>query len=177
MEMTEKVPERMVISPTCSISTATPQDIPDLLAMIQALARYEKLEDQCISTEADLQRALFSVKPEAEALVARVEGNAAGFALYCHNFSTFLGRHGFWLEDLFVYNDYRRQGIGKRLLAALAKIAKQRHCGRLDWTVLDWNTPAIDFYRSMGATILNDWRIVRTTGAALDALAASGSSE
>ncbi len=165
-------PVKTNLSSSCVVSQATPQDIPELLAMIQALARYEKLEDQCVSTEADLQRALFSAKPEAEALIARIEGKAAGFALFCHNFSTFLGRHGLWLEDLFVHENCRGHGIGKKLLAALAGIAKQRRCGRLEWAVLDWNTPAIDFYQSRGATVMGDWRIVRTTGEALDTLAA-----
>ena len=172
MEIAEKPTANTTASMTCTISTATPQDIPDLFAMVRALAHYEKLEDQCISTEADFQRALFSAKPEAEALIARVDGRPAGLALYCRNFSTFLGRHGLWLEDIFVHEEYRGRGIGKKLLAKLASIAKQHRCGRLEWAVLDWNTPAIDFYRSMGATIMNEWRIVRTTGEALDTLAA-----
>jgi GNAT superfamily N-acetyltransferase len=156
----------------CLVSPVTPQDVPDLLAMVRALARYEKLEAQCISTEADFQRALFSARPEAEALIARVDGQPAGFALYCHNFSTFLGRQGLWLEDLFVHEDFRGRGIGKKLLTTLARIAKDRQCGRLEWAVLDWNAPAIEFYESLGATIMDDWRIVRATGKTLDDLQA-----
>jgi GNAT superfamily N-acetyltransferase len=158
----------------CLVSPATPQDVPDLLAMVRALARYERLEAQCVSTEADFHRALFSARPEAEALIARVDGQAAGFALYCHNFSTFLGRHGLWLEDLFVHEDFRGRGIGKKLLTTLAGIARHRECGRLEWAVLDWNAPAIEFYKSLGATIMDDWRIVRSAGQALEALHGAG---
>jgi GNAT superfamily N-acetyltransferase len=164
------VPNASEACAACLVSPATQKDVPDLLAMIRALARYEKLEAQCVCSEADLRRALFSARPEAEALIARVDGEPAGFALYCHNFSTFLGRHGIWLEDLFVHEDFRGRGIGKKLLVTLAGIARQRECGRLEWGVLDWNAPAIAFYESLGATIMRDWRIARVTGQALEAL-------
>ncbi|MDR0770206.1 MAG: GNAT family N-acetyltransferase [Burkholderiales bacterium] len=153
------------------IMPATSQDVPELVAMLRALAEYEKLQDQCVSTEADFQRALFGPEREAEALIARVGGKAAGYALYCYHFSTFLARRGLWLEDLFVYPQYRGLGIGKAMLVRLAQTAFERGYGRFEWAVLDWNTPAIEFYKAMGATVMDDWRIVRVTGNALKQLA------
>jgi len=139
--------------------------------MIQGLAEYEKLSEICVATETDLSEALFGPRPAAEALIARKGAQAAGFALFFHNFSTFLGRRGLWLEDLFVRPEYRRQGCAKALLQALAAIAVERRCGRFEWAVLDWNVRAIDFYRSLGASVLPDWRIVRVVGPALAAIA------
>ncbi len=156
-----------------TIRFVSPQDVPDLLAMVRALAVYENLESMCVSSEADFQRALFSSPPEAEALIAHVNGKPAAFALFFHNFSTFLGKRGIWLEDLFVHPEYRQRGIGGKMLARLAQIALERNCGRLEWAVLDWNELAIKFYRARGADILDDWRIVRATGAALDRIAAN----
>lgn len=155
------------------VNTTVPADVPEILAMIRGLAEYEKLSEICVASEADLAEALFGARPAAEALIARAEGQAAGFALFFHNFSTFLGRRGLWLEDLFVRPEYRRQGCAQALLRALAAIAVERRCGRFEWAVLDWNVRAIDFYRALGATVLPDWRIVRIVGPELAALAAT----
>ncbi len=153
------------------LRAATPADVPVVLAMIRGLAEYEKLTHLCVATEADIATALFGPQPRAEVLIAWQGDQAAGFALFFHNFSTFLGRPGLWLEDLFVRPDCRRQGCAQALLRALAGIAVARGCGRFEWSVLDWNTPAIDFYRGLGASVLPDWRIARMVGPALDALA------
>ena len=139
--------------------------------MIRALAEFEKLAHLCTASESDLEVALFGTRPAAEVLVAWKADDPAAFALYFHNFSTFLGQPGLWLEDLFVQPRYRRQGCAQALLRALAGIARDRGCGRFEWAVLDWNAPAIEFYRSLGASVMPDWRIVRVVGPALDALA------
>jgi len=159
--------------PAFAIRAATRRDIPELHAMIRALAEFEQLSHLCVATELDLADALFGSEPPASALIAWNGTQVAGFALFHHNFSTFLGRQGLWLEDLFVWPAYRRQGCAKALLRALASIAVERRCGRFEWAVLDWNAQAIDFYRDLGATILSDWRIVRMVGPALTALATS----
>lgn len=138
--------------------------------MIRALAEYERLSHLCVASEADLAAALFGDRRAADVLIARVGRESAGFALFFHNFSTFLGRRGLWLEDLFVYPRFRGQGLGKALLLAVAAIARERQCGRFEWAVLDWNTPAIEFYQSLGATVMPDWRIARVVGAALERL-------
>jgi len=156
------------------IRPARPEDVPAIHAMIRALAEYEKLEHLCVATPADLDAALFGPRPAAEALIACRNGAPAAFALFFLNYSTFLGRRGLWLEDLFVLPAHRRQGCANALLKALARIARERGCGRFEWSVLDWNTSAIDFYRTLGATVLPDWRIVRVVGPALDALASAG---
>jgi len=152
------------------IRPAAPADVADLLGLIRALAEYEKLTHLVVADEAALTDALFGTRPAAEALIATEAGNtprAAGFALFFHTFSTFLGRRGLWLEDLFVLPEHRGQGLGRALLAHLAGIARDRGCGRFEWSVLDWNTPAIGFYEAMGATLLPEWRIARVTGDAL----------
>jgi len=156
-----------------TIALATPGDVADLHGLIRCLADYERLAHVCVSTQDDLQAALFGERPAAEALIARETGKtspAAGFALFFHTFSTFLGRRSLWLEDLFVRPEARGGGLGRALLQELAAIACDRGCGRFEWSVLDWNTPAIGFYEAQGATILPDWRIARVTGPALDAL-------
>src|SRR5215469_5935754 len=158
-------------APSFAVKTATRTDVPELRAMIHALAEFEKLSHLCIASEADLAEALFGARPAAEALIAWAGNEAAGFALFFHNFSTLLGRRGVWLEDLFVRPDFRRKGCAQALLRALAAIAVERNCGRFEWAVLDWNVKAIDFYRALGATVLPDWRIVRVVGPALAALA------
>ena len=155
------------------IAPAQPRDIADLRMLIGALAEYEKLESICVSTEADLEDALFGARPVVEALIARETGEsgiAAGFALFFHTFSTFVGRRGLWLEDLFVRPEYRRAGLGRMLLKRLAAIAVERGCGRFEWSVLDWNAQAIAFYEKLGAVVLPDWRIVRVAGADLKRL-------
>jgi GNAT superfamily N-acetyltransferase len=146
-------------------------DIPTVHAMIGALAEYEKLTHLFVASESDIESALFGPTPRAEVLLAWDGAGAAGFALYFHNFSTFLGRPGLWLEDIFVRPEFRRRGCANALLGTLARIARDRGCGRFEWAVLDWNAPAIEFYRTLGAALLPDWRIVRVVGPALDRLA------
>ncbi len=155
-----------------AITSATAADVPHIHALIHALAEYERLAHLVVGTEAELREALFGATPAAEVLVAREEDEIAGFALFYPTFSTFLARRGLWLEDLFVLPGYRGRGIGKALLVALAGIARARQCGRFEWNVLAWNTPAIGFYQSLGATLMEDWRLCRTTGDSLVALAA-----
>ncbi len=154
------------------ITPAVETDSVVLLQMIRELARYEKLEHEVVATEQDLRRSLFVERPAAEALIARVGGEPAGFALVFHNYSTFLGRRGLYLEDLFVRAGWRGRGLGTRILAYLARLAVERGCGRLEWSVLDWNEPALRFYRSLGATAMSDWTVQRLDGDALRALAA-----
>lgn len=150
-----------------AIRSALPGDVPALTALIRELAGYEKLTHLLEATEADIARELFGEHPVGEALVAERDGEIAGFALFFHNLSTFLGRRGLWLEDLYVRPEFRRAGIGETLLRSVAQIAIDRGCGRFEWSVLDWNEPAIRFYRKLGADILPDWRICRVTGPAL----------
>ncbi len=155
------------------VEPARPEDVAEIHALIRALAEYERLGDACQATEADIAEGLFGAAPAAEVLIARLEANpqqAAGFALFFQTYSTFLGRRGVWLEDLFVRAECRGQGVGRALLRALAKRARAGG-GRFEWAVLDWNRPSIGFYESLGATILPDWRIVRVTGNALARLA------
>jgi GNAT superfamily N-acetyltransferase len=152
------------------VRAARSSDVGDIAAMIRALADYERLAHLCVCSEQDLQRALFGPHPSAEVLIAQVRGEAAGFALFFHTFSTFLAQRGLWLEDLFVIPEHRGRGVGKALLKAVAGIAVARRCGRFEWAVLDWNTPAIRFYERLGATLMHDWRIARVTGEALGAL-------
>jgi len=159
------------------IAPAAQSDVPLLLALIRELAIYEKLEDQAIATEASVRKALFAVRPAAEAVIARIGGEPAGFALYFHNFSTFLGKHGLYLEDLFVRPAFRGRAVGKRLLAHLARLALQRDCGRFEWAVLDWNAPAREFYEALGAEANTAWIGYRISGDALRRLAALADSE
>lgn len=167
----------MPLTSRFDILPARREQVGAVLTMIRALAEYERLAHLCIATEADLEAALFGPRPAAEVLIAQKGGEAAGFALFFHNFSTFLGRPGLWLEDLFVQPAHRGQGCGKALLRALAAIAVERNCGRFEWAVLDWNTKAIGFYRTLGAAVLPDWRIARVAGPALSALATSPSGD
>ena len=156
-----------------AIRRATEQDVPVLLDFIRELAEYERLTHLLAITEQQLAQELFGANSRVEALLAHCDGEPAAFAVYFHNFSTFLGRRGLYLEDLFVRPPFRRRGYGRAMLVELARIAHERACGRFEWTVLDWNKPAIDFYRSLGADLLEDWRICRLTGAALEQLAES----
>jgi GNAT superfamily N-acetyltransferase len=157
---------------TLQIEPARPADVPLLLAMIRELAAYEKALDEVVATEEELADGLFGEPPGAEALVARLGGEPVGFALYFTNFSTWLGRRGLYLEDLYVRPAARGRGVGRALLAALARVATQRGCRRLEWWVLDWNQPAIGFYRSLGARAMDDWTVYRLTGEPLARLAA-----
>lgn len=157
--------------PNLVLRSAIPTDVPILFLLIRALADYEQLSHQVTGTEAALTTHLFGDRPYAEAILAEVNGQAVGFALFFFNYSTFLTRPGLYLEDLFVLPDYRQQGIGRALLTHLAQLAVSRDCGRLEWSVLDWNEPAINFYTKMGATVLPDWRICRVTGTSLQQMA------
>jgi GNAT superfamily N-acetyltransferase len=154
-----------------TIRTATEADIPLILEFIRALAEYERLADKVVANEDILRSTLFGQPRFAEVLIGEADGDPAGFALFFHNFSTFLGRPGIYLEDLFVKPNYRGRGYGKALLARLAAIARERNCGRLEWAVLNWNQPAIDFYESLGAVPMNEWTVYRLTGEALENLA------
>lgn len=155
------------------IRLATEADSALILQFIKGLAEYEKLEHQVVATEQSLRDSLFGDKPAAEVVIAEQDGQPAGFALFFHNYSTFLAKPGLYLEDLFVLPQYRGNGLGKLLLSYLAALAAERGCGRFEWSVLDWNQPAIDFYQAQGATVMPDWRICRVTGESLQALAAS----
>lgn len=147
---------------------ATPADLPLILAFIRELAEYEKLSAGVTATEEKLRATLFGERPAAECILAfAAAGEPAGFAVFFTNYSTFLAQPGLWLEDLFVRPAHRGQGIGRALLLHLARLANTRGCGRLEWAVLDWNQPAIEFYESLGARRLREWQICRLTGAAL----------
>ena len=154
------------------ISPAREADLPLILSFIRELAEYEKLADQAVATEALLRHALFGPRPAAHTLIARLGDEPAGFALFFHNFSTFLGKHGLYLEDLFVLPAFRGRGVGKALLAHLARLAVERDCGRFEWAVLDWNRPARDVYEALGALPNPAWVNYRLTGDALQRLAA-----
>ncbi|HYS25032.1 MAG TPA: GNAT family N-acetyltransferase [Vicinamibacterales bacterium] len=155
------------------IDRAHERDVPLILELIGGLAEYERLADQVVATAAGVRDALFGAHPAAEVLIAYADDRPAGFAVFFHNFSTFLGRRGLYLEDLFVKPEFRRLGIGRELLTALARIAVERGCGRFEWSVLDWNAPAIEFYKRLGAQPLDDWTTFRVTGDALRQLAGS----
>ena len=154
-----------------SLRLATANDVPQILSFIRQLADYEKLLDMVVADEAKLTATLFGDKAFAEVVIADYQGKPAGFALFFHNYSTFLAKPGIYLEDLFVDPSLRGLGIGKALITYLATLAVQRDCGRLEWSVLDWNQPAIEFYQSLGAQMLHDWRINRVTGQTLQAMA------
>jgi GNAT superfamily N-acetyltransferase len=153
-----------------TLRSATVDDLATILQFIRALSRYEKLEHQVVATEDSLRTHLFGARPMAEVVLAERGGVPVGFALFFSNFSTFLGRPGLYLEDLYVHEHERSRGVGKRLLQHLASVAIDRGWGRMEWAVLDWNEPAIGFYRRLGATLLEDWRICRLTGDALTGL-------
>jgi GNAT superfamily N-acetyltransferase len=157
--------------PDFEIREATKEDITLILEFIHALAVYEKLSHEVVATESDLEKYLFSKEKVAEVIIAYYKNHPVGFALFFHNFSTFLGKPGIYLEDIFVYEKYRGMGFGKKLLTYIAKLAVKRGCGRFEWAVLDWNEPSIKFYESLGAKIMNEWLINRVTGDALERLA------
>ncbi len=153
------------------VREASGEDVPLILSFIRELAAYEKLSHEVVATEEELRESLFGERRYAEVLIAEHDGAPAGFALFFHNFSTFLGKPGIYLEDLYVNPAFRGAGIGKKLLVSLASLAKRRGCGRLEWWVLDWNEPSIGFYMSLGATAMDDWTVYRLAGTALDDLA------
>lgn len=158
-------------SAAIEIRKAGENDVPVILDFIQSLAEYERLRDSCVATEDSLRRTLFGDRPAAEVIIASVGGEPAGFALFFHNYSTFLAQRGIYLEDLFVKPEARSRGVGLALLSELARIAIERDCGRLEWAVLDWNQLAIDFYKRIGAKPLDDWTVFRITGGPLKQLA------
>jgi GNAT superfamily N-acetyltransferase len=153
-----------------TVRPANPADVTAILGFIRALAEYEKLSHTVVANEALLREHVFGPRPAAEVLIAAIDAKPVGFALFFTTFSTFLARPGIWLEDLFVLPEHRSRGVGKALLQAVAKLAVQRNCGRLEWSVLDWNEPAIGFYKKVGAAMLDDWTICRVTGDALTQL-------
>lgn len=157
--------------PVVRLRPAVREDVAQILCFVRELAEYEKLAHEAVAGEATLATQLFGERPAAEVVIAEVDGQPAGFALFFHNFSTFLGQRGLYLEDLFVRPQFRGLGLGKRLMVHLAKLAVARDCGRFEWSVLDWNEPAIRFYRGLGAVGLEEWTVQRVTGAALQALA------
>ena len=153
------------------IRPVTPDDIPTILDFVRALAAYEREPDAVVATETSLHEALFGPKPAAEAVIARVDGQPAGLALWFQNFSTWTGRPGLWLEDLFVYPDYRRRGVARALFVHLARLCRDRNYSRLEWSVLNWNQLALDFYASLAAEPMSEWTTQRLSGKALDRLA------
>ncbi|MGA2085491.1 MAG: GNAT family N-acetyltransferase [Terracidiphilus sp.] len=160
-----------------TIRIATPADIPQILSFIRALAAYERAPGAVTATEADLMRDGFGPNPFYSCLMAEHDGQPAGFALYFFNYSTWMGRPGLYLEDIYVQPEFRGLGIGKTLLQRVAAIAVEKNCLRLQWEVLDWNTPAIEFYRTMGAEFMDEWRNVRVSGEALKRLATCGEAD
>jgi GNAT superfamily N-acetyltransferase len=152
---------------TIRIDPATPADVPMILQLIRELAQFERLLHEVQATEEQLTGQLFGPRPGAEVLMARIDEEVAGFALFFHNFSTFLAMPGIYLEDLYVRQKFRGQGCGEALLRHLARLALERKCGRLEWSVLDWNVRAIDFYKSLGAVPMSQWTVHRVTGDAL----------
>ncbi|EKD72121.1 MAG: hypothetical protein ACD_46C00001G0001 [uncultured bacterium] len=153
------------------IKSATINDVPLILSFIKELAEYEKLSHEVVATEEALQKTLFGERAYAEVLIGYLNHQPVSVALFFHNYSTFLGQPGIYLEDLFVKPEARGQGIGHKMLAYLAKLAKERNCGRLEWWVLDWNETAIHFYKKLGATPMDEWTVFRVAGQALDNLA------
>jgi len=158
-------------SPDLSVRRATANDVALVLGFVHELAEYERLSHLVTATEPALREALFGAHPGAEVLLAFEAAAPAGFAVYFHNFSTFLGKRGLWLEDIYVKPEFRRKGYGRRLLLHVARIAHERGCGRFEWAALDWNVPAVEFYKSLGAVPLDDWTIFRVGGEALGRLA------
>ena len=156
------------------IRAATEEDVPLLLSLIRELAEYERLSHEVVATEETLRDALLGGRQVAETLLAYLGAEPVGFALFFHNFSTFLGRPGIYLEDLYVRPACRGAGVGRALLVHIAGLARDRNCGRLEWSVLDWNEPAIGFYESIGASPVSGWTVYRVTGEALEDLAARG---
>jgi len=157
--------------PACTIRPAVEADIPLVLALIRDLAAYERLSHQVVATEAGLHAAMFGARPVAEALIAESAGAAVGYALFFHNFSTFTGKPGLWVEDIFVRTAERGRGYGRALFQALARVAHERDCGRMEWSALDWNEAAIGFYLEFGARKLDEWTMFRLDESGISRLA------
>lgn len=162
----------MLVDLRIDITPATVADAPLILRFINALAEYERMADQVVATEDSVRESLFGAHPSAEVVIARANGDPAGFAVWFYSYSTFLSRSGLYLEDLFVLPEWRGRGVGRALLQHLARVAVSRSCGRMEWAVLDWNDLAIRFYRSLGAQPMSDWTVYRLTGDKLKRLAA-----
>jgi GNAT superfamily N-acetyltransferase len=160
--------------PQITVRPAAESDLPLILQLIRDLADYERLANQCVATVELLREHLFGAKPIAEARIGSLDGVPVGFTLFFHNFSTFLSRPGIYIEDIYVQRHARGKGVGKALLGEVARLALQRNCGRLEWSVLDWNEPSIDFYKSMGAVPMSEWTAFRVTGDALKKLGQRG---
>jgi len=160
--------------PGFRIHSASKADVPVILAFIKKLADYERLSHEMVATEKVLRETLFGRRPSAEVAIGYFNRQPVGFVLFFHNYSTFLGRAGIYIEDLFVDEAFRRRGFGGALLRHVARLAKRRQCGRLEWSVLDWNQPAIDFYKKLGAVPMSEWTVFRVTGTALIKLGAAG---
>jgi diamine N-acetyltransferase len=156
-----------------SIRPATQADLPLIASLVRELAEYEKLAHQAVATEADFAVALFGQSPKAHALIVEHDGQLAGFAIYFYNFSTFLGRPGLYVEDVFIRPEFRRNGFGRLIFKYLAQKAVDENCGRMEWWVLDWNEPAIKFYAGLGAVPMDEWTVQRLTGDALKNFAES----
>ena len=168
------MPERTTPEPPVEMRVATEDDVPLILSFIRELAEHEKLSHEVVATEDVLRGSLFGERTGAEVVICYLSGTPAGFALFFHNFSTFLGRPGLYLEDLYVKPEMRGRGLGRALLVHLAKLARERGCGRMEWSVLDWNEPAIKLYKGIGAVPMDEWTVYRVTGDALEDLAAGG---
>jgi GNAT superfamily N-acetyltransferase len=153
------------------IRHATKEDAPVIFSLIKELADYEHLSDELVASVDDIRKTLFCERPFAETLIGEVEGHPVSFALFFYNYSTFLGKPGIYLEDLYVKPEHRGKGIGSKMLAHIAALAKKRNCGRFEWSVLDWNSPAIRTYEKLGATPMKDWILYRLSGEALERLA------
>jgi GNAT superfamily N-acetyltransferase len=160
------------LDPRLCLRPAQPGDVVLILAFIRELAEYEHLSHMVMADESALQASLFGDRPYAEVIIAEHDGTPAGFALFFHNYSTFLGKPGLYLEDLFVRPAFRKLGIGRALLLALARLALERGCGRYEWSVLDWNTPSIEFYKALGAKPMTEWQLMRAAGDDLKAMVA-----
>jgi len=157
-----------------TIAPVTPAEVPTLLELIRELARFEKLEHEVVATAELLHHSLFGPQPAAGALLARGDGEVAGYAIYFFTFSSFVGRAGIWLEDVYVRPSFRQRGLGRRLLEAVARLAVERGCGRFEWTVLNWNEPAQEFYRGLGARVMEEWVLLRLNSAELQRLGKQG---
>lgn len=160
--------------PDIAISALTPGEVPELLELIRELARFEKLEHEVEATADSLEQSFFGARPVAGALLARSDGHLAGYAIYFFTFSSFLGRAGIWLEDLYVRPEFRRRGIGRRLMEAVAHVGVERNCGRYEWTALNWNSNALDVYERLGARKMNEWILLRMNAAGLRQLGTHG---
>jgi GNAT superfamily N-acetyltransferase len=157
--------------PGFQIRAASAAEVPVIISFIKKLAAYEKLSHEVVATDALVRETLFGARPTAEVAIGYLEDKPVGFVLFFHNYSTFLGRPGIYIEDLFVEENFRRRGYGSALLLYVARLAKERRCGRLEWSVLDWNEPAIRFYKKLGALPMSEWTVFRVTGDSLDKLA------